>query len=900
MSNRKFLLLILTLLIVLVSCVREVSEVRDYYVRFYLDYKYGESFEQVVKKNEHINLNYVEDKVEETAKEKKYYIFKGWFLDKDFKQKWDFSNDVVTKNIKLYAKWEREIAVVSFTIDNGSSIYHTETVNKGEEIENLYYIELPTKEYYNFTGWYYFYNGDFIQWPYWNIVEDDITLYAKWRKVRASVNFNSNGGSLLNTIYPEMGDKIIKPNDPTKNLYRFIAWYKDETFLEEWDFDTDTVEESSIRLYAKWEKQCVVVEFESNGGSNVEAVVVDKNSLVPKPDDPSKYFHRLDAWYKDETLLEEWDFDTDTVEESNITLYAKWIEQSRVCFNDTFTNYYDDVFVDLGSTVSEPDEPESEYATFAGWYKDGNFLEEWNFDTDIVTKSITSLYLKWDIHKDDNFTIVPRKYLEMFSYYYIKDINYIKVTELTQNDFGDYSIITGLLRKEKNKSFHLKLKSDEVVNYTSDFDGMDNLISIDLSECNYLNQIYYGVFINCKNLTSVNLSNCNNLTQLPESAFENCKNLTSIILPNNITGIGWNVFEGTGLESIDLSNCNSLEVIGICGWKNLRSIILPNNIREVWHAFEGTELESIDLSNCSKLIEIGDSAFKDCKNLTSIIFPNSITKIGESAFEGSGIEGIDLSNCSELTEIGNGAFKDCENLTSVDLSNCSELTEIGNGAFKDCENLTSVDLSNCSKLIEIGDSAFKDCKNLTSIIFPNSITRIGRYAFEETGLESIDLSNCSELTELEDDVFENCEDLSSINLPNSITKIGSGAFVGTSLDTIDLSNCSELTEIGGCVFYNCKSLRSIDLPNSITIIGDWAFEKTGLKSIDLSNCSQLGVIGYCAFSDCQDLAEVKLPDSINQIYDKAFNNGCQKVLVPNSNIWHLVRNSGYTGVIQYY
>ena len=35
-----------------------------------------------------------------------YHRFLGWYKDSQYKQKWDFNNDVVTKSITLYAAWE--------------------------------------------------------------------------------------------------------------------------------------------------------------------------------------------------------------------------------------------------------------------------------------------------------------------------------------------------------------------------------------------------------------------------------------------------------------------------------------------------------------------------------------------------------------------------------------------------------------------------------------------------------------------------------------------------------------------------------------------------------------------------------------------------------------------------
>ena len=68
----------------------------------------------------------------------------------------------------------------------------------------------------------------------------------------------------------------------------------------------------------------------------------------------------------------------------------------------------------------------------------------------------------------------------------------------------------------------------------------------------------------------------------------------------------------------------------------------------------------------------------------------------------------------------------CSALTSVTIPN--SVTTIGKGAFEDCSALTSVTFPN--SVTEIGGSAFIRCSALTSVTIPNSITEIGGSAFE--------------------------------------------------------------------------------------------------------------------------------------------------------------------------
>lgn len=62
---------------------------------------------------------------------------------------------------------------------------------------------------------------------------------------------------------------------------------------------------------------------DTDGGSAVGPVIVDANSTVTKPIDPTKSGYNFGGWYKENTFQTPWNFDTDTVTE-NLTLYAKW------------------------------------------------------------------------------------------------------------------------------------------------------------------------------------------------------------------------------------------------------------------------------------------------------------------------------------------------------------------------------------------------------------------------------------------------------------------------------------------------------------------------------------------------------------------------------------------------
>ena len=86
---------------------------------------------------------------------------------------------------------------------------------------------------------------------------------------------------------------------------------------------------------------------------------------------------------------------------------------------------------------------------------------------------------------------------------------------------------------------------------------------------------------------------------------------------------------------------------------------------------------------------IEDEAFRDCVNLVSVTFPETLTSIEHIAFSGcSNLVSIDLPE--NLTSMGSSVFYGCSSLTSV---TCPEsLTSIGDAAFYGCSSLTFIDL----------------------------------------------------------------------------------------------------------------------------------------------------------------------------------------------------------------
>ena len=76
------------------------------------------------------------------------------------------------------------------------------------------------------------------------------------------VTFRTNGGSELEELIVQFGEKVSRPEDPVREGYKLEGWYTDIHMTEEWDFDEDTVA-GNMSLYAKWTAETTVMETEN-------------------------------------------------------------------------------------------------------------------------------------------------------------------------------------------------------------------------------------------------------------------------------------------------------------------------------------------------------------------------------------------------------------------------------------------------------------------------------------------------------------------------------------------------------------------------------------------------------------------------------------------------------------
>ncbi|MEC0109726.1 InlB B-repeat-containing protein [Paenibacillus taichungensis] len=202
---------------------------------------------------------------------------------------------------------------------NGGSEVNEQTVYYGDKV---IIPSDPTKAGHTFTGWYT--NSALNQaFDFSNTtVTNDLTLFAKWTVNTYTMNFESNGGSVIADQSVDYGGLATAPTDPTKVGHTFAGWYTDSALNQAFDFDNTTVTHN-LTLYAKWTPNTYKVTFNTLGGSAVSDAAVEYGKKLSAPASPSRSGYTFAGWYADPELKTSFNFDQTEVT-ADLTLYAKW------------------------------------------------------------------------------------------------------------------------------------------------------------------------------------------------------------------------------------------------------------------------------------------------------------------------------------------------------------------------------------------------------------------------------------------------------------------------------------------------------------------------------------------------------------------------------------------------
>ncbi|MBP5366049.1 MAG: BspA family leucine-rich repeat surface protein, partial [Bacteroidales bacterium] len=214
----------------------------------------------------------------------------------------------------------------------------------------------PERAGYEFKGW----TGKSRQYgpnkPNLQVtIYSDITYYnrlyiANWTPIKYTISFVTNGGSSISPINADYESSVAPPQDPVREGYIFDGW------LPEFPSKMPL---GGLTVTAQWKANKYTITFDSDGGSTVNDIEQDYESVITPPQNPVKEGYTFTGWSPE--LPEKMPL-------NGMTVTAQWtINKYKIIFNTDGATAIADIVAEYDAAITAPLDPKRKGYTFDGW-----------------------------------------------------------------------------------------------------------------------------------------------------------------------------------------------------------------------------------------------------------------------------------------------------------------------------------------------------------------------------------------------------------------------------------------------------------------------------------------------------------------------------------------------------
>ena len=152
-------------------------------------------------------------------------------------------------------------------------------------------------------------------------------------------------------------------------------------------------------------KTTVKIDFDTDGGSPVEAIIAKAGEEITMPANPTKEGFTFGGWYSDIDLTESFEF-PEAMPEVGITLYAKWLV--TLTFDANGGSSVAPIVGEPGGIFNLPANPTREGFVFVGWFYDAEYQNKLTY---VLPKTNATVKARWQVYEEGSAINLPNNWL---------------------------------------------------------------------------------------------------------------------------------------------------------------------------------------------------------------------------------------------------------------------------------------------------------------------------------------------------------------------------------------------------------------------------------------------------------------------------------------------------------